>query len=135
MPQLTLHFQTCIQLEHLIRTGHDAAVYRATFAIVQPNHDPVANCFCEVKCAAGAQFTDPGALEVGPPLLSNGKDYRGAWNQQEFSLAVGRYILAAFKRTFGIGPGATNIAMVNNLIGFPATAIINVPATPPGGIW
>jgi hypothetical protein len=135
MPQLTLHFQTCIQLEHLIRTGHDSAVYRATFGIVPPNHDLVANCSCEAKCAVGAQFTDPGALEVGPPLLVDGKDYRGAWNQQEFSKAVGHYILAAFTHTFGIGPGATNIAMVNNLIEFRATAIINVPTASPGGIW
>lgn len=135
MPQLTLHLKACAQVEHTINTGDDAASYRVMFAITPPTGNVVPDCSCDVKCAAGAKFTDPGALEVGRPLRGDGTEYRGAWNHHEFSNVIAQYLPHAFNRMINVGPGARNIAMMNNLISVPARGIINVPATPLGGIW
>ena len=93
------------------------------------------SCYCDVKCAVGAPFTAPGALEVGRPRRRSGKDYPGAWNQQEFSNVIAQYLSHAFQSMINVGPGARDIVMTNNLIRVPAKGVINVPATPLGGIW
>ena len=99
--------QTCEQVEHTVNTGNDEASYRVRFQIVPPNGEPVPDCYCAVKCAVGARFTDKGALEVGPPQRKDGTDYRGAWNQQEFSDVIGRYLPQVFRGLINVGPRAS----------------------------
>jgi hypothetical protein len=57
----------------------------------------------------------------------------GPWNHQEFATLVGQYLQGT--QPVRVGPRARDIFMSNNLIRVPASAFINVPATPVGGIW
>lgn len=133
MPPLRIDFGAYVQLQQTINTGDDAATFRVLFAIAPPSASRVPDCYCDVKCGAGVPFTAPGALEVGRPLLRDGREYAGPWNHQEFANVVAQYLQAT--QPVSVGPGARNVFMLNNLIHVPATGFINVPATPVGGIW
>lgn len=133
MPPLRIDFDGYVQLHQTINTGDDAATFRVLFAIAPPSASRVPECYCDVKCGAGVPFTAPGALEVSSPLLRDGRAYAGPWNHHEFANVVAQYLQAT--QMVHVGPGARNIVMRNNLIRAPATAFINVPATPVGGIW
>jgi hypothetical protein len=133
MPPLRIDFEMNMQLEQTINTGNDTATFRVTFAINPPNASRIPDCYCDAKCGVGAQFGTPGALEVGRARLRNGGEYAGSWNHQEFSNVVAQYLQAT--QLVSAGPGARDIVMRHNVIRAPATAFINVPGTPVGGIW
>jgi hypothetical protein len=133
MPPLRIDFDGYVQLHQTINTGDDSATFRVMFAIAPPSASRVLGYYSDVKCGAGVPFTAPGALEVGRPLLRDGREYAGPWNHQEFANIVGQYL----QRTQPVhaGPSARDIVMRYNLIRVPATGFLNVPATPVGGIW
>ena len=130
MARVTVHFTRCVQDSQEFGSTNEHMVSRVFFTI-ESKGKRMDGCYVDLKQTAGADYLI-GPIEVAPPRTSDGKQYRGPWNHNEFRKEATAYYRTCVSTLISADPGA-KVRMYDNVIAIPRK--ITFESEGPAGTW
>ena len=130
MPTVTIDLAAFVQTKQVVAGPSGDEMHGRVLFDVTVDGKPTRNCRVDVKLVVGGTY-DVDAIEVAKP-----DGYRGPFNQQAFAKCVEAYVRGAVGRNgwaIRLGPGSSNIVMINNLMARHQTCSFD--ATGDSGGW